>query len=328
MLHNSARSQMAEGMLRAWGGDRFEVSSAGIEASIVRPEAIAVMDEVGIDISSQTSKSVGRFLGESFGWLITVCDEANEACPTIPGVRQLAHWSIDDPAKVEGDEAKRLDAFRTARDTLRDRVHIFMLAAEREDLPHPEPERIGGTSPADRLRGVSRAVPVCPHCATPSEEPLVCDRCGWRWHRNPSPPPPCSSSDPPGPGWSPRSSSCVARWSPGSAWDLPAGYLDPGESFEQAARRETRGGGRARGRSDGLVRRLPLAVRERGHRRVPGPPGRAGRADPAGRRVERARMGIALGDRRLAAADGVPVDGRGGVGLGVRSMGGPSPDDA
>ena len=144
--HNSARSQMAEGMLRAWGADRFEVFSAGIEPSIVRPEAIAVMGEVGIDISAQTSKSLDPFLGESFGWLITVCDDANEACPTIPGVKQRAHWSIDDPAKVEGDEAMRLVAFRRARDTIRDRVHIFMLAAEREDIPHPAPERVGGTS--------------------------------------------------------------------------------------------------------------------------------------------------------------------------------------
>ena len=142
-LHNSARSQMAEGMLRAWGGDRFDVSSAGIEASIVRPEAIAVMDEVGIDISSQTSKSVDRSPA-----VLRLAHHrlrrSERSVPDHPGVRQLAHWSIDDPAKVEGDEAKRLDAFRTR--ATRDRVHIFMLAAEREDIPHPERERIGGTS--------------------------------------------------------------------------------------------------------------------------------------------------------------------------------------
>jgi arsenate reductase len=134
--HNSARSQMAEGMLRAWGGDRFEVFSAGTEATRVRPEAIAVMAEIGIDIGAQTSKTLEPFLGESFGWLVTVCDQAREACPTLPGVRQQAHWSIDDPSDVEGDEESRLRAFREARDELRDRVHAFILNAGRDDLPH------------------------------------------------------------------------------------------------------------------------------------------------------------------------------------------------
>ena len=140
--HNSARSQMAEGMLRAWGGDRFEVHSAGTEATRVRPEAIAAMAEIGIDIGAQTSKTLEPFLGESFSWLITVCDQAKEACPTIPGVRQQAHWSIDDPSAVEGDDETRLEAFRAARDHLRDRIHMFMLAAGRDDLPQPEPTRI------------------------------------------------------------------------------------------------------------------------------------------------------------------------------------------
>ncbi len=145
-VHNSARSQMAEGMLRAWGGDRFQAFSAGTEATRVRPEAIAVMDEIGIDISGHTSKTLEPFLGQAFAWLITVCDQAKEACPTIPGVAQQAHWSIDDPSAVEGDEAARLQAFRVARDVLRDRIHIFLLAAGRDDLPRPEPQRIGGES--------------------------------------------------------------------------------------------------------------------------------------------------------------------------------------
>jgi arsenate reductase len=142
--HNSARSQMAEGMLRTWGGERFEAVSAGTEATRVRPEAIRVMNEIGIDISGHESKTLEPFLGEQFSWLITVCDQAKEACPTIPGVAQQAHWSIDDPSTVEGDEEARLEAFRTARDVLRDRVHIFLLAAGRDDLPQPEPQRIGG----------------------------------------------------------------------------------------------------------------------------------------------------------------------------------------
>jgi arsenate reductase (thioredoxin) len=142
--HNSARSQMAEGMLRAWGGDRFVAFSAGTEATRVRPEAIQVMDEIGIDISRQASKTIEQFLGEPFHWLITVCDQAKEACPTIPGVTQQVHWSMDDPSAVEGDEETRLAAFRAARDELRDRIHMFMLAAGRDDLPRPTEQRIAG----------------------------------------------------------------------------------------------------------------------------------------------------------------------------------------
>ncbi len=133
---------MAEGMLRAWGSETFEAFSAGTEATQVRPEAIAVMDEIGIDIRRQSSKTLGPFLGEAFTWLITVCDQAREACPTIPGVQNQAHWSIDDPSAVEGDEEARLAAFREARDVIRDRVHMFILAAGRDDLPIPEPTRI------------------------------------------------------------------------------------------------------------------------------------------------------------------------------------------
>lgn len=141
--HNSARSQMAEGMLRAWGHGRYEVFSAGTEATRVRPEAIEVMREVGVDITGHTSKTLEPFTGEAFNWLITVCDQAAESCPTIPGVRQQAHWSIEDPSAVEGDADARLAAFRVARDHLRDRIHMFMLAAGRDDLPSPQPTRIG-----------------------------------------------------------------------------------------------------------------------------------------------------------------------------------------
>jgi arsenate reductase (thioredoxin) len=128
--HNSARSQMAEGMLRAWGGDRFEAVSAGTEATGVRPEAIRVMAEIGIDIGAQTSKTLEPFLGQSFSWLVTVCDQAKEACPTLPGVQRQAHWSVEDPSSAEGDEARRLEAFRVARDDLRDHIGRFMLEAD------------------------------------------------------------------------------------------------------------------------------------------------------------------------------------------------------
>lgn len=124
--HNSARSQMAEGLLRAWGGERYEVLSAGTEATRVRPEAIAVMRELGIDISRHTSKTLEPFIGERFDWLVTVCDQAREACPTLPGVTNQLHWSVDDPSGVDGDEAARLAAFRAARDDLAGRVRAFL----------------------------------------------------------------------------------------------------------------------------------------------------------------------------------------------------------
>ncbi len=124
--HNSARSQMAEGMLRGWADDRFDVFSAGTEATSVRPEAIEVMREIGIDISSHASKTLEPFLDQRFDWLVTVCDQAREACPTLPGVARQLHWSVDDPSAVEGDEPMRLAAFRAARDDLGARVRDFV----------------------------------------------------------------------------------------------------------------------------------------------------------------------------------------------------------
>jgi arsenate reductase (thioredoxin) len=141
--HNSARSQMAEGMLRAWGGERFEVFSAGTEATRVRPEAIAAMREIGIDISGQTSKTLEPYLGERFDWLVTVCDQAREACPTLPGAANQVHWDIDDPSAVEGDDEARLRAFRGARDRLRDRIRMFVSSAGRGDLPRAGGRGIG-----------------------------------------------------------------------------------------------------------------------------------------------------------------------------------------
>jgi arsenate reductase len=126
--HNSARSQMAEGMLRAWADDRFEAFSAGTEATRVRPEAVAVMREFGIDIASQRSETLGPYLGQRFDWLITVCDEAREACPTLPGVANQEHWSVEDPSTAPGEGEARLPSFRAARDDLAARVRAFILA--------------------------------------------------------------------------------------------------------------------------------------------------------------------------------------------------------
>ena len=128
--HNSARSQMAEGMLRAWGGDRFQATSAGTEATRVRPEAIAVMHEIGIDIGSHRSKDLAAVAGRPIDWLVTVCAQAKEACPTLPGVPRQAHWSIDDPSVVTGGQEERLSAFRAARDALQEHVRAFVAATD------------------------------------------------------------------------------------------------------------------------------------------------------------------------------------------------------
>ena len=122
---NSARSQMAEGLLRDLAGDRFEVASAGVAPTRVRPEAITVMREIGVDISAEHSKSVAEFAGQEFDYVITVCDNANEQCPVFPGKTERIHWSFDDPAAAEGDEDLRLSVFRRVRDEILDRLRDF-----------------------------------------------------------------------------------------------------------------------------------------------------------------------------------------------------------
>jgi arsenate reductase len=119
---NSARSQMAEGLLRHDAGDRFDVFSAGTKPIHVRPEAIAVMQELGVDISGQRSKSVDEFAGQDFDYVVTVCDNAKASCPVFPASTKRIHWSLDDPAAVEGAEEHRLAAFRRVRGELRDRL--------------------------------------------------------------------------------------------------------------------------------------------------------------------------------------------------------------
>ena len=122
---NSARSQMAEGLLRHDAGDEFEVESAGTKPSIVRPEAIAVMKEVGVDISGHRSKSVDEFSDQSFDYVLTVCDNANESCPIYPGHTKRLHHSFEDPAAVTGSEEQRLASFRKVRDQLRSYLRRF-----------------------------------------------------------------------------------------------------------------------------------------------------------------------------------------------------------
>jgi arsenate reductase len=116
---------MGEGLFRHYLGHRFEIHSAGTKPSSVRPEAIAVMAEMGIDISSHRSKPVDEFLGREFAYIVTVCDNAKENCPYFPGNARRVHWSFEDPAAVKGDEAVRLAAFRRIRDQIKARVEEF-----------------------------------------------------------------------------------------------------------------------------------------------------------------------------------------------------------
>ena len=128
--HNSARSQMAEGLLRALGGEWFEAFSAGTEATLVRPHAITVMAELGIDLSGHTSKTLERFLDHEFDAVITVCDQANEACPFFAGAKQRLHWSFPDPSKSTGTEAEQLAVYRQVRDAIRQRITAELLGRE------------------------------------------------------------------------------------------------------------------------------------------------------------------------------------------------------
>ncbi|HJP88356.1 MAG TPA: arsenate reductase ArsC [Candidatus Limnocylindrales bacterium] len=127
--HNSARSQMAEGLLRALAGDRFDAFSAGLEATEVRPLAITAMAEIGIDIRGQKSERLDAYLGQAFDVAITVCDEAREACPFFPGAARQLHWSFDDPSAATGTEAEQLAVFRRVRDEIAARVRKELLSS-------------------------------------------------------------------------------------------------------------------------------------------------------------------------------------------------------
>ena len=128
--HNSARSQMAEGLLRELAGERFESFSAGTEATRVRPEAIGAMRELDVDISGQESETLDRYLDEPFDYVVTVCDDANEACPVFPGAKERLHWSLPDPSAIAGEE--RIEAFRSVRDRLEGLIRSELLEAGRE----------------------------------------------------------------------------------------------------------------------------------------------------------------------------------------------------
>ena len=134
--HNSARSQIAEALLRRYGGEDFEVRSAGTEATQVNPYAVRVLDEQGIDWSGARSKVIDGFLDERFDYVITVCDRARETCPVFPGSTNSLHWGLDDPSEVDGTDEEKLAAFRrTAQEVaarLRPFIEVALRAAGRE----------------------------------------------------------------------------------------------------------------------------------------------------------------------------------------------------
>lgn len=115
---NSCRSQMAEGLLRHMAGDKVQVFSAGVHPSFLHPMAVKVMAEIGIDISSHSSKSVGEFIDQSFDYVVTLCDHARQSCPLFPGKHRKIHWNVLDPAIALGNEEERLKVFRKIRDVI------------------------------------------------------------------------------------------------------------------------------------------------------------------------------------------------------------------
>ena len=130
--HNSSRSQMAEGLLRARGGGQYQVFSAGTHPRAVHPLAIQAMAEIGIDISpaaGHRAKGMDEFVGQPMDLVVTVCDEAAEECPFFPGARRQEHWSFPDPSAATGSEEERLAVFRSVRDAIAARIEAFLRTA-------------------------------------------------------------------------------------------------------------------------------------------------------------------------------------------------------
>jgi arsenate reductase (thioredoxin) len=131
---NSCRSQIAEGLLRHFGEDRFEAASAGTHPTSLHPLAVAVMREIGIDISSHYSKSIDELSRFEFDYVITVCDKAREFCPIFPGATMMLHWNIDDPAAQTGSSEEQTDAFVQAREKLKDLIIKFISSGSRVNI--------------------------------------------------------------------------------------------------------------------------------------------------------------------------------------------------
>ena len=126
---NSCRSQMAEGLLRYSAGESIEAASAGTNPVGLNAQAVAAMAEVGIDISAHESKHVDSLFGESFDYVITVCDNARESCPVFPGETRQLHWSCEDPAQAQGTDAEKMAVFRRVRDEITARIREFLADA-------------------------------------------------------------------------------------------------------------------------------------------------------------------------------------------------------
>lgn len=124
--HNSARSQLAEGLLRHLSGGRVDAHSAGTEATRVHPVALAAAARTGIDLGGQRSKLLDEYLGQNFDVVVTVCDQAGEACPVFPGAPRRLHWSLPDPSAVVGTDEERLRAFETTLADLRPRIEALL----------------------------------------------------------------------------------------------------------------------------------------------------------------------------------------------------------
>jgi arsenate reductase (thioredoxin) len=127
--HNSARSQMAEALLRSIAGDRYEVASAGTEATRVHPMAVDIMAGRGMSLETHSSKTLQPFLSQDWDYVITVCDDANEACPVFPGGKQRLHWSFPDPSSVRGSEEQRREAFEQAARSIEKRLREWLADA-------------------------------------------------------------------------------------------------------------------------------------------------------------------------------------------------------
>ena len=133
---NSVRSQMAEGLLKTLGSGRWEARSGGIFSSYIHPSAIRAMEEIGVDISRQTSKSIDRFVKKKFDYTITLCDEAAKSCPNFSGRGKQLHWPFEDPAAATGTVEERLAVFRKVRDKLKTKIEEF-LRSEPPEVPDP-----------------------------------------------------------------------------------------------------------------------------------------------------------------------------------------------
>jgi arsenate reductase (thioredoxin) len=139
---NSARSVMAEALLRRTGGDRFQASSAGTEPKGINPLTLRVLAEVGIDASSARSESVTEYIGRPFNYVITVCNHAKESCPVFPGAHRSLHWDFEDPAAAEGTEEERLAVFRRVLGSIEERIDAFVALAQVADLDGAEGEAV------------------------------------------------------------------------------------------------------------------------------------------------------------------------------------------